>query len=138
MTASTEQLRAASQRLMTTVDALAEDDWAAPSLLPGWTRAHVLAHLALNGEAFAGAIGGVLRGERVPMYVSDQSRDEDIDTLATVPPVVSPSTPLFAVTRMAPEVTIVVPEYVLPEPRVTSPLFWLATEPVPLMAFGKV
>ena len=86
MTASTEQLRTASQRLVLTVDALAEHDWTAPSLLPGWTRAHVVAHLALNGEAFAGAVGGVLRGERVPMYVSDQRRDGDIETLATAPP----------------------------------------------------
>ena len=46
-----------------TVDALSADELAEPSLLPGWTRAHVVAHLALNGYAMAGVVDGVGRGE---------------------------------------------------------------------------
>ena len=55
-----DHLTEAGQRLVRTVDGFSGDDWSAPSLLPGWTRAHVVAHLALNGEA----LGGVLRGRR--------------------------------------------------------------------------
>ena len=40
----------ATQRLVRTVDGLTDDDWPTPSLLPDWTRAHVVAHLALNAE----------------------------------------------------------------------------------------
>jgi maleylpyruvate isomerase len=82
----TDQLRAATRRLVRTVDALTDDDWAAPSLLPTWTRAHVVAHLALNAEAYAGALLGLLEGQRVPMYASDERRDADIADLATETP----------------------------------------------------
>jgi maleylpyruvate isomerase len=54
---STERERAvaalpeASARLVRTVDGFHGDDWLAPSLLPDWTRAHVVAHLGLNATA---------------------------------------------------------------------------------------
>ena len=51
----------------------------APSLLPGWTRAHVLAHLAGN----AGALGNLLEWARTgvekPMYASPEARNTDIE-----------------------------------------------------------
>ena len=75
-------LAEAGQRLVRSVDGLTGDEWAAPSLLPGWSRAHVVAHLALNAEG----LGGVLRGEAerspAPMYESQESRDDDIEELA--------------------------------------------------------
>jgi maleylpyruvate isomerase len=67
-----------------TVDALGAEELAAPSLLPGWSRAHVVAHLALNGEALAGVMDAVLRQESVAMYASDEQRDSDIEELAGV------------------------------------------------------
>src|SRR3954447_6053900 len=45
---ATAALPDASARLVRTVDGFHGDDWRAPSLLPGWTRAHVVAHLGLN------------------------------------------------------------------------------------------
>lgn len=77
-----ELLKGADQRLVRTVDALGADDVARPSTLPGWTRAHVVAHVALNGEALEGVLAGAARGEPRPMYASPQARDEDIDELA--------------------------------------------------------
>ena len=75
-------LAEAGQRLVRSVDGLTGDEWAAPSLLPGWSRAHVVAHLALNAEG----LGGVLRGEAerspAPMYESQESRNDDIEELA--------------------------------------------------------
>jgi maleylpyruvate isomerase len=79
-------LAEAGQRLTRSVDALQGDDWSAPSLLPGWTRAHVVAHLALNGEALAAVLTGVIEGEPVPMYESQERRDTDIEELATADP----------------------------------------------------
>jgi len=69
-----------------TVDSLAAADWSAPSVLPDWSRAHVIAHLALNGAGLARALEGVLAGNRVPMYVSGASRDADIAELAAARP----------------------------------------------------
>lgn len=77
-----ELLPDATQRLLHAVDALTDDDLAAPSLLPGWTRAHVVAHLALNGEALERVLTGAAQGRPRPMYDSAQARDEDIAALA--------------------------------------------------------
>ena len=43
-----EELQEATNRLVRTVDGFKGDDWSAASGLPGWTRAHVVAHLALG------------------------------------------------------------------------------------------
>ncbi len=77
-----DHLAEAGRRLTRTVDGLHTDDWAADSLLPGWSRAHVIAHLALNGEALSGVLAGVLDNEQVPMYASAGARERDIEELA--------------------------------------------------------
>ncbi len=81
-----DRLADAGQRLTRTVDGLHGDDWEAPSLLPGWTRAHVVAHLALNAEAMTRVLRGVVadEAEDAPrtMYDSDEARDSDIAALA--------------------------------------------------------
>jgi maleylpyruvate isomerase len=76
----------ATRRLVRTADGLDDDELAAPSALPDWTRGHVLAHLALNAEGLARALGGIVAGERVPMYVSQEARDGDIADLAKARP----------------------------------------------------
>ena len=85
-----EHLGEASQRLVRTVDSFHGDDWRAPSQLPGWTRAHVGAHLALNAEGLARALRGVVAGEAADeprtMYDSDEARDRDIAELAAADP----------------------------------------------------
>jgi maleylpyruvate isomerase len=72
----------AVRRLIRTSDALADEDYAAPSGLPDWTRAHVLAHLTLNAEGLAAALSGLVAGDPKPMYVSQEARDGDIAELA--------------------------------------------------------
>ncbi len=67
---------------MRTVDSLAPEAWARPSLLPGWQVAHVVAHVALNAEALAGVIVGSVERRPVTMYASLEARDEDIGRLA--------------------------------------------------------
>ena len=79
-------LAAANQRLVLVVDALDDQIFARPSLLPGWTVGHVLAHVALNGEGLAGALSGLSAGTGTPMYESQEARDSDIADLGPAPP----------------------------------------------------
>lgn len=82
----TTRIEAATARLIASADALPDDAWAAPSVCDGWSRAHVLAHVALNAEGLAGALRGLTAGQPVTMYVSDEQRDADIAALAAAPP----------------------------------------------------
>jgi maleylpyruvate isomerase len=80
----------ATTRLARTIDAFEDDDWAAPSLLPDWTRAHVVAHLALNAEGMSRALHAIIgddaeEGPRT-MYDSDEQRSSDIADLAAAKP----------------------------------------------------
>ena len=63
-------LRSATSEL---VADLGDSSWsstevAAPSLCDGWTRGHVLTHVARNADGIADTIAGALRGEIVERY----------------------------------------------------------------------
>jgi maleylpyruvate isomerase len=81
-----ELLDSGTRRLIRSVDAMTDDQWRQPSLLPGWTRAHVVAHLTLNAEGLSSALEGVHEGRPVPMYRSDEARDSDIDDVSKASP----------------------------------------------------
>lgn len=83
---SAKPLLDATQRLVRAVDALTEDDLAADSELPGWTRAHLVAHLTLNAEALEAVMRGFEDDEQVPMYSSAAARNEHISELADSTP----------------------------------------------------
>ncbi|MER5541807.1 maleylpyruvate isomerase family mycothiol-dependent enzyme [Streptomyces sp. NPDC002589] len=72
-------VRDATERLLTAVAELDNASLAEPSRLPGWTRGHVLAHLARNADALV----NVLEGR--PMYTSAEARDADIERDAPRP-----------------------------------------------------
>lgn len=72
-------VQAATERLLTAVAALDNAAVTQSSRLPGWTRGHVLAHLARNADALV----NVLEGR--PMYVSGEARDADIERDAPRP-----------------------------------------------------
>jgi maleylpyruvate isomerase len=72
-------VRDATERLLTAVGELDNAAVTEPSRLPGWTRGHVLAHLARNADALV----NVLEGR--PMYVSGEARDADIERDAPRP-----------------------------------------------------
>lgn len=76
------ELAAATDRLLSTVDTFSAADFAAPSVLPGWSRAHVLAHLALNAKGLAGVLSSMDHPQPLPIYASVARRDADIDQLA--------------------------------------------------------
>jgi maleylpyruvate isomerase len=68
------------------VEKLGDDDLAAPSALPGWTRAHVVAHLARNADALGNLLTWARTGVETPMYPSQEARDAGIATTAALPP----------------------------------------------------
>ena len=57
------------------------------SLLPGWTRRHVAAHIGYNARALARLIEWAATGVETPMYPSVAVRDEEIEFGATLPPI---------------------------------------------------
>lgn len=56
-----------------------------PSLLPGWDRRHVIAHVGLNARALTRLTNWAATGIETPMYDSPQQRVEEIDFAATLP-----------------------------------------------------
>ncbi|MCB2175358.1 MAG: maleylpyruvate isomerase family mycothiol-dependent enzyme [Actinomycetales bacterium] len=65
---------------------LADEDLAAPSLVPGWSRAHVAAHVGLNARALTRLTQWAATGVETPMYASPAERDREIEFAATLPP----------------------------------------------------
>lgn len=55
------------------------DDLSAASLLPGWSRAHVAAHVARNAEALGRLAAWACTGVATPMYAGPGRRDEEIE-----------------------------------------------------------
>lgn len=79
------ELDRATQRLLENVAALDEPMVAGPSRLPGWTRGHVLAHLARNADSYVNLLTSARTGARIPQYPSRQVRDEQIEAGAPRP-----------------------------------------------------
>jgi maleylpyruvate isomerase len=72
-------VRQATERLYTEVSRLDDRDIVRQSLLPGWTRAHVLTHLARNADALVNLLTWARTGIEHPMYASRADRDADIE-----------------------------------------------------------
>lgn len=68
VTAHLDGMREAHRALLSTIDGLGASDLEVPSLLPGWSRAHVLAHVAANADSFVGIVAAAGRGETVVQY----------------------------------------------------------------------
>jgi maleylpyruvate isomerase len=73
-------VRESTARLLLGIAALTEVDVRRPSLLPDWTNAHVLTHLARNADAMVRTLQGARRGEPTQMYPGGpQGRAADIE-----------------------------------------------------------
>jgi maleylpyruvate isomerase len=64
---------------------LTDDALAAASALPGWSRAHLLAHVAANADALGNLIHWAATGETTPMYRSPAERAAGIERGARLP-----------------------------------------------------
>jgi maleylpyruvate isomerase len=77
------QLDQATDRVLRTAASLGDAD--GPSSLPGWTRGHVLTHLARNADAYVNLLNWARTGVRTPAYPSSEARAADIDAGAGRP-----------------------------------------------------
>lgn len=78
-------LQGETQRLLATVAGLDDAAVAGDSRCAGWTRGHVVTHLARNADALRRLVRRVLTGDQLPMYASDEARDQEIEQGADRP-----------------------------------------------------
>lgn len=82
------QLRLATDATARLLAALTgvDDGWCrAPRALPGWTRGHVLTHVARNADALRGLLQGTAAGREVTTYGPGDARDREIEAGAGRP-----------------------------------------------------
>ena len=78
--ASLAELSGSTVRLVAAVRALDDAALREPSLLPGWTRGHVVAHLARNADGLVNLATWARTGVETPMYPGGRAtRDADIE-----------------------------------------------------------
>jgi maleylpyruvate isomerase len=71
---------ASHQRMWTSASGMGDDACRALSLLPGWTRGHVLAHWARNADGQTRMLEAAMRGEVAVQYPGgDAQRQADIE-----------------------------------------------------------
>ena len=74
-----KRISLATQSLLRDTIALDEEQWHAPSLLPGWSRAHVATHIARNADALRRVLSATLMGDPAPLYPSEILKFNDIE-----------------------------------------------------------
>ena len=74
-----------TEQLLATARSLDPGSIGDPSLCPGWTRGHVLTHIARNADALLGLVTNATTGSSTPMYASPDARDADIEAGAGRP-----------------------------------------------------
>lgn len=72
--------------LGSTVDRIGDDDLPGASLLPGWSRHRLLAHLARNADALVNLLTWARTGVETPMYASAEARAAGINEAAALRP----------------------------------------------------
>lgn len=66
-------------RLLETVAGLSNTELRADSLCPGWSRGHVLTHVARSGDALSNLLAWARTSVETPAYDSQEARDADIE-----------------------------------------------------------
>jgi maleylpyruvate isomerase len=75
----------ATTRLLKTARSLDDAAVRGPSLLPGWTRGHVLTHVARNADGIVNLLTWARTGVETPAYPSVERREADIQAGAGRP-----------------------------------------------------
>ena len=68
-----------TDRLLETIHTLSDDDVRQPSLCPGWSRGHVLTHIARNADGLRDVLRAAANGGDGAFYESQAVRDADIE-----------------------------------------------------------
>lgn len=79
------ELDRATTRLLDTVRTLDGNGLVAPSRCDGWTRGHVVTHLARNADAYRNLLSWARTGVRTPAYASPEAREAGIAAGASRP-----------------------------------------------------
>lgn len=69
----------ATARYLEALTDLTDEEVRAPSLLPGWTRGHVITHVARNADALTRVLHAAEAGEVGAMYDTQEQRDADVE-----------------------------------------------------------
>lgn len=83
--ATLSALAASTESLLRTASMISDEQVYDASLLPGWTRGHVLTHIARNADAMVNLATWARTGTETPMYPSPEQRDADIEAGAGRP-----------------------------------------------------
>ncbi|MEU9157104.1 maleylpyruvate isomerase N-terminal domain-containing protein [Streptomyces sp. NPDC048417] len=67
-------VRTGTALLLDAAAGLDEAGFSAPSVLPDWTRKHLVAHVAANADALCNLVHWAATGEETPMYGSAEER----------------------------------------------------------------
>ena len=70
---------AATARILRTATEFDDASLRRLSRCAGWSRAHVLSHVARNADALTNLLTWASTGREIPMYASRESREEDIE-----------------------------------------------------------
>jgi maleylpyruvate isomerase len=79
------EMATANDRLLATAASLSDDDVLAPSRLPGWSRGHVLVHVARNADSHVNLLTWARTGVVTPQYPSVAVREQQIESRAALP-----------------------------------------------------
>jgi maleylpyruvate isomerase len=66
-------------RVLRSASALSDQQVREPSLLPGWSRGHVLTHIARNADGLRNLLIWARTGIQTPQYASMEVRDKEIE-----------------------------------------------------------
>ncbi|WP_336208974.1 maleylpyruvate isomerase family mycothiol-dependent enzyme [Nonomuraea sp. LPB2021202275-12-8] len=78
------EMAEASDLLLDTAASLSDGDILAPSRLPGWTRGHVLVHVARNADSYVNLLTWARTGVETPQYASAAARESEIEARAAL------------------------------------------------------
>lgn len=77
------ELTDATAQFIVSVERLDDEAVREPSALPGWTRGHLLTHVARNADGLRNLLTWAATGERHNMYPDQATKDADIEQGAT-------------------------------------------------------
>ncbi|WP_406251703.1 maleylpyruvate isomerase family mycothiol-dependent enzyme [Streptomyces cyaneofuscatus] len=80
-----DPVNASTDRFLRTVEALTEADAAGPTLIPPWTRGHVITHVARAADSLCRLLTWARTGVETPQYASMDARAAEIEAGAGRP-----------------------------------------------------
>ncbi len=102
---------AETERVVATAASLDDQGVSAPSICEGWSRGHVLTHIARNADALARVCAVATGGGAGSMYDSNGSRDADIEAGAGRPAYEQAADVRESAARLAVQLEAVQPEH---------------------------